>query len=90
LGTLPDGRYRARMAEGDASSSAGEIGFDVRGSADEQLDRDARPDLMARTARESGGAVLTTGSPGELVAQLEADRARSRQEQVLRYPAWDR
>jgi len=92
FGSLPRGRYRARIAGSGvlASSSAGEIAFDVRDFADEQFDRAARPDLMARIAHDSGGAILATGSPGELIAQLEAARARSRTEQVLRYPAWDR
>jgi hypothetical protein len=92
FGALPEGRYHARIARlnSPASTSAGEIAFDVRRSAAEQLDRSARPDLMARIAQQSGGAVLFTGSPGELVAQLQAARARSGTEQVLRYPAWDR
>jgi len=92
FGTLPEGRYQARIAASGASpmTSAGEIAFEVRGFADEQIDRDARPDLMARIAQESGGAVLTTGSPRELITLLQAARARSRTEQVLRYPAWDR
>ncbi len=92
FGALPEGRYHARIAglNTSASTSAGEIAFDVRGFAAEQLDRAARPDLMARIAEESGGAVLMTGSPGELITQLRASRERSRTEQVLRYPAWDR
>ncbi len=74
--TLPQGRYRARIAGGAASSltSTGEIAFDVRGIEDERLDLAARGDLMARIAQESGGAVLATGSPGELVTQLQAAR----------------
>jgi hypothetical protein len=92
FGALPEGRYQARIAVSGAapSTSAEAIAFEVRGFADEQLDRDARPDLMARIARESGGAVLASGSPGELIMQLRAARERSRTEQVLRYPAWDR
>ena len=34
--------------------------------------------------------MLASGSAGELVTQLQAAHARSRTEQVLRYPAWDR
>ena len=47
---------------------------------------------MRRSARprDSGGAVLTTGSPEEVATQIQAARARSRTEDVLRYPAWDR
>ncbi|MFI5456333.1 MAG: hypothetical protein ACHRXM_12870 [Isosphaerales bacterium] len=88
FGTLREGRYRARIAGRTASTA--EIAFDVRGFAEEQLDRAARPDLMARIARESGGAVLTVATPGELVTQFQAERARSRTERVLRDPAWDR
>ncbi len=92
FGQLPEGRYRARIVGRDNSAAApsDEIAFDVRGFAEEQLDRAARPDLMARIAQESGGAVLATGSSRELTTQLAAARARSRTEQVLRYPAWDR
>ncbi len=92
FGPLAEGRFRARIVRHDRSASppSDEIAFDVRGFAEEQLDRAARPDLMARIAQQSGGAVLTSGSAGELVTQLEAAHARSRIEQVLRYPAWDR
>jgi hypothetical protein len=92
FGPLLEGRYRARIVARDNSAAAptDEIAFDVRGFAEEQLDRAARPDLMARIAAESGGAVLASGSSRELINGLEAARARSQTEQVLRYPAWDR
>jgi hypothetical protein len=92
FGTLPEGRYHARIAAALATSSSAsaEIAFDVRGFAEEELDRAARPDLMARIAQESGGAVLEAASPSALLTQLEAARAKSQTEQVLRYPAWDR
>jgi hypothetical protein len=94
FGTLPQGRYRARIGgtgNGDSTAaSSSEIAFDVRELEDERLDLAARGDLMARIAQESGGAVLATGSPSELVVQIQAARDRSRTEQVLRYPAWDR
>ena len=92
FGPLPEGRYRARIVRNDksAGTASDEIAFDVRGFAEEQLDRAARPDLMARIAQESGGAVLATGSAAELITQLEASGARGRTERVLRYPAWDR
>jgi len=91
FGALPEGRYHARIAGGGAKISrpSAEIAFDVRGFAEEELDRAARPDLMERIAHESGGAVLETGSPGELVTRIQPARAKSRTEQVLRYPAWD-
>jgi hypothetical protein len=90
FGPLPAGHYQARIAGTSTAISASEIAFDIREFEDEQLDLAARGDLMARIAQESGGAVLATGSPAELVAQIQSARERSRTDQVLRYPAWDR
>ena len=79
FGIVPEGRYHARIAAGGGGpkSSSSEIAFDVRRFAEEELDRAARPDLMARIARDSGGAVLSTGSPDEVVTQIQAARARA-------------
>ncbi len=90
FGKLPEGRYQIRVAgtpETDATTNAA---FDVRSLSEEQLDLKARPDLMERIAKESGGAVLEGSRPGDLVAQFERHREQSRPARVQRLTAWDR
>jgi hypothetical protein len=87
FGPLPEGHYRARVAGQDESNL---VAFDVRNVVEEQLDLAARPDLMGRIARESGAVALATGSPSELSDLFLAHQARSRTDQIRRYPAWDR
>jgi hypothetical protein len=88
FGPLPEGSYQAKVA--GSTDPAGLAAFDVRSPADEQLDLTARPDLMARIARESGGAVLTGETAADDVAQFQEHRARSRPPRVVRLSAWDR
>jgi hypothetical protein len=92
LGLLPEGRYRARLVgEGlDAERDDLETAFDVRRNLAEQLDLEARPDLMARIADESDGGVLTDGSASEVALKLQAHEERTRPREVRRVEAWDR
>jgi hypothetical protein len=90
FGALPEGRYQIRVAdtpENDATTSAA---FDVRSAFEEQLDLKARPDLMERIARESGGAVLEGATIQGMIEQFQEHRERSRPVQVQRLSAWDR
>ena len=80
FGVLPEGSYRAKITGATAADSAAETAFDVRSTGDEQLDLTARPDLMARIAAESGGAVLTGTAPADVVAQFKAERERAKSE----------
>jgi hypothetical protein len=89
FGALPAGAYRARVA-GDAASSSTNVAFDVRTFSAEQLDVEARPDLMDRIADQTGGAVLPASSSDSLSNQFREHLARSRPEKVRRTPAWDR
>jgi hypothetical protein len=90
FGALPEGRYQARVAGSAATDAAGGTAFDVRRFADEQLDLKARPDLMARIARESGGAVLESGTPEEIISRFREYLERDRPQRVRRLSAWDR
>lgn len=92
FGTLPAGRYRARVATGaaGAGNSSTTVAFDVRSISTEQLDVEARPDLMARIAEQSGGAVLAAGETESLTDQFREHLAKSRPEKVRRISAWDR
>ena len=93
FGKLPEGRYTARLA-GDATAAADEpsavVAFDVRRVDQEMMDLQARPDLMARIARDSGGAVLTTDSAATLRAAFAQHMARVQPPRVERTSAWDR
>jgi hypothetical protein len=90
FGKLSTGRYQVRIAgapEDDASSRAA---FDVRSVGEEQLNLEARPDLMARIAADSDGAVLESGTGAEIRAKFKEHSTRARPAQVERSPAWDR
>jgi hypothetical protein len=90
FGKLPEGRYQIRVAGTQETDAATNAAFDVRSLSEEQLDLKARPDLMARIAQESGGAVLEGASPGEMLAQFTKHREQSRPARVQRLTAWDR
>ena len=64
--------------------------FDVRAISQEQLDLQVRPDLMARIAADSGGAVLGTSPAEELSAQFRRHMEQSRPTRFDRTTAWDR
>jgi len=89
FGKLPAGRYRARLAEAPADPS-GETLFDVAAPLDEQLDLKARPDLLARIAEHSGGAVLVDASPEEIAKRFREHTAANRPPRIRRLTAWDR
>jgi hypothetical protein len=86
IGKLPLGRYELRVP----SEAAVRAVFDVRNSSRETLDLQARPDLMAAIARESGGAVLELPTADGVAVQLTEQLRRLRPEQVRRQSAWDR
>jgi hypothetical protein len=90
FGKLAPGRYRARLASGTSAAPAGETLFHVAGPLDEQLDLKARPDLMARIAGDSGGAVLEQASPEEIANRFREHTAVNRPPRVQRLNAWDR
>jgi hypothetical protein len=90
FGSLPEGRYQARVAGAAAGDATAQTAFDVRSPAEEQLDLAARPDLMARIASESGGAVLSGEKAADLVGQFREHRDKSRMQRVIRLAAWDR
>jgi len=90
FGPLPEGRYQARVAGADPTAPTAGAAFEVRNLSDERLDLKARPDLMARVADESGGAVLGGDDPDDLARRLGEQWERTRSGQVRRVAAWDR
>ncbi|MGQ0635964.1 MAG: CARDB domain-containing protein [Planctomycetaceae bacterium] len=93
LGVLPEGNYRAsviRPLAGSAAETAATVAFDVRALSTEQLDVRARPDVMARIAEDSSGAVLTPDNVHTLSEGFARHYARSRTGLVRRLTAWDR
>lgn len=90
FGELPEGRYRARAAGEAEQRASAETAFDVRRFSEEQLDLNARPDLMARIAQSTGGAVLAGNNPGEIAKQFAARLSSSHGQEVRRLSAWDR
>jgi hypothetical protein len=90
LGKLPEGDYKLEVADTNSKSAANSVAFDVRPFSGEQLDVNARPDLMEKIANTSGGKPLEQIEPNAL-AQLFTDYlARARPPQFVRTTAWDR
>ena len=90
LGRLPEGRYQARVAGGDPTSQQQSAAFDVLPFLNEQLDIAARPDILARIAQETDGAVLKEVSAGDFTRKYQEHVSRARPDQTRRYSAWDR
>ncbi|HPD30127.1 MAG TPA: vWA domain-containing protein [Phycisphaerae bacterium] len=92
FGRLPEGRYEARIQgqKKDQDDQSGRIAFDVRNFAEERLDLQARPDLMARIASDSGGAVIESDAASEIHHGFQTYLARSRPARITRTTAWDR
>lgn len=92
FGRLPEGRYEAKILghKEDEDDQSGRITFDVRSFAEERLDLQARPDLMARIASDSGGAVIESDPASEIHHSFQSYIARSRPSRVTRATAWDR
>jgi hypothetical protein len=93
FGILSEGRYRATVATPESQTeghSTTTVAFDVRSYTTEQLDVEARPDLMARIAADTGGAALASDEAGSLGEKFREHLARSRPERVRRITAWDR
>ena len=57
---------------------------------EEELNLEARPDLMARIAADSDGAVISASSADEIRAKFKEHFTRTRPPRVERSSAWDR
>ena len=95
FGKLPEGLYQVRLlAPAQATAETGDAAlksvFDVRNVSTEQLDLQARPDLMARIAADSGGSPLGPDAVGQLRREFERYRTVDRPPQTTRTTAWDR
>jgi hypothetical protein len=90
FGKLPPGGYRARATGRSPGGIASETMFVVTNPIDEPLDLKARPELMARIAEASGGAVLGEAGPEEITARFQEHQALARTVNVRRTTAWDR
>lgn len=90
FGLLAEGHYRAHVVGMDEEQIGASAMFEVRGFIGEQLDLKARPNVMARIAEHSGGAVLERGDASEITARFRAHQIKSRPQHVRRRPAWDR
>ena len=90
FGELPEGRYQATISGMSPEKSGAKVVFDVRRLMEEQLDMKARPDLMERIARGTGGVELQSSDPGEIVKSFVTHAEKSRPERIRRIMAWDR
>jgi hypothetical protein len=90
FGPLVEGRYEAQLVGAPPSANSERTTFDVRRNQRERIELAARPDLMAKIAAASGGAVLDSVDADELVRQFDAHLGRSRADRLTRQTAWDR
>ena len=90
FGKLPEGRYLARVVGSSPGDLAASAVFDVRSLFEEQLDLQARPDLMERIAKGSGGLVLSGDNPDAIAQQLQQQLDTARPARIRRLSAWDR
>ncbi|MBS0263142.1 MAG: VWA domain-containing protein [Planctomycetes bacterium] len=90
FGQLAEGRYQARIAGQPADKSGATTVFDVRSLSEEQLDKKARPDLMARIAASTGAIDFSSATADEIVKAFQAHLEQSRHERIQRTTAWDR
>jgi hypothetical protein len=90
FGQLPQGRYTAMLATNDKNDPTQQIVFDVKKYDQESLDLQSRPDLMARIATDSGGAVLSNDSADDVAQKFSSYLAKSLPPRIQRSTAWDR
>lgn len=90
FGDLPEGRYQATIAGQPPEKSGSRAVFDVRRLLEEQLDLKARPDLMERIARSTGGVELKASDPGDIVKAFVSHIEKTRPDRIRRITAWDR
>ena len=90
FGDLPAGQYTAATVADDDTNLQVTTAFDVRDQWTEQLQLDARPELMHQISEQSGGAVLDSAASDDF-AELFADHlADARTPQFRRVTMWDR
>ena len=93
FGRLPEGRYTARLARAShGTDPVDTVAFDVRRYDQEMMDLQARPDLMARIADGSGGAVIRSDvdAAAAVRAAFAEHQSRAQPPRVERASAWDR
>jgi hypothetical protein len=89
FGNLPEGRYKARIIGQSAEKSGSQAEFDVRRQMEEQLDLKARPDLMARIARTTGGLDLQSDDPAKISDAFVSHLEKGHPERIRRITLWD-
>ncbi|HUE72540.1 MAG TPA: hypothetical protein VMP01_16770 [Pirellulaceae bacterium] len=89
FGILPEGQYLATLPSEEENAEL-TVAFDVRPNYSEQLDVASRPDLMARIAAESGGAVLEEAGGTDLARKFFEHLSSSRPARFREIPLWDR
>lgn len=89
FGKLPAGNFRIE-ATSESGSVVSESAFDVREPWIERLDLNARPDLMQRIAKDSGGQILDSAAVGKIGDNFRQHLALSRPPQIQRVAVWDR
>lgn len=90
FGKLAAGRYQAYVVGAAAEDSGAKTMFDVQSFGPEELDIKPRPDLMARLANESGGAVLDGDDPAVVSRKFDQHWAKLHPPRFERVAAWDR
>ena len=91
FGPLLEGKYQAKVRGAKDDDPSSRIMFEVRRYDQEEVDLQARPDLMQRIASDSGGGVLGAADPvGDLTTQFKHAISRAHPPQIEHTSAWDR
>ncbi len=89
FGNLDVGLHSARVVRGDDDQVIAETSIEVRDPWFENLEVDARPDLMRGIARESGGDVIPPDEIQTLVDRFEQRLKAGQNVRVRRTTLWD-
>ena len=91
FGRLPEGQYRAVVADARDDEVSAVAAFDVRrGNLKELLQVEAKPEQMKFIAEQSGGAVLESTDADAFARQFDLHLNKSRPDRMAQTTAWDR
>ncbi len=90
LGAPDVGYYTLKLVQGDQDQVLAASAFEVRDPWFENLEVDARPDLMSQIARISGGEVLQPEQAKQLTTKFEQAIKKQQKHEETRTTLWDR
>ena len=90
FGTLDVGFYSAKVVFGEKDEVVAETALEIRDPWFERLEVNARPDIMRRLAKNSGGEVIEIDKIQEVVDRFQKRVEDRNPPQFIRTSLWDR